>query len=357
MFASSQSESVCVVGRGARTAVGLSAPATAAAVRAGIAGFHEHPFMIDRVGEPMIVAWVPDLPVTVAGPERLGELSAQAAMEALAPVAGLSSERGLKMTAIVGLPAARPGLADAVAEKVDQRMKAIAGGPPVSHVATIPSGHSAGLMALEEGCRQVQQGESDFCLVGGVDSYLEPETLEWLDAGEQLHSTANSWGFIPGEAAGFCLLASQRAAERYQLKVLACVHAVATAREPNLIKTDTVCTGQGLSAAFKEVLNALPSSERVNHTICDMNGERYRADEFAFTIARTSERFVDASDFTSPADCWGDVGAASGPLFINLVSAAALKGYAKGRLTMLWTSSESGERSAAVIDAEVSKRD
>jgi 3-oxoacyl-[acyl-carrier-protein] synthase-1 len=211
-------------------------------------------------------------------------------------------------------------------------------------------------MALEEGCQQVQQGEADFCLIGGVDSYLEPETLEWLDEGEQLHSTANTWGFIPGEAAGFCLLASQRAAERYQLKALAWVRAVATAMEPNLIKTDTVCTGQGLSVAFKEVLNTLPASERVNQTICDMNGERYRADEFAFTIARTSERFVDATDFTSPADCWGDVGAASGPLFINLVSAAALKGYAKGSFTMLWTSSESGQRSAAVIYAEVSER-
>jgi hypothetical protein len=52
---------ICIVGVGAVTAVGLTAPSAAAAVRAGIAGFGEHPFMIDRQGEPMIVAAVPNL--------------------------------------------------------------------------------------------------------------------------------------------------------------------------------------------------------------------------------------------------------------------------------------------------------
>ncbi len=348
---------VCVVGLGAHTAVGLNAPATAAAVRAGIAGFNEHPFMIDRVGEPMIVALVPDVPVALDGSDRLGELGTPAAKEAFAPLADSPYGRGSEVAAIIGLAAKRPGLADGAVEKITQRMRGIGNGSTISRVEAVPSGHSAGLMALEAGCQEIQGGRGDFCLIGGVDSYLEPETLEWLDEGEQLHSTANSWGFIPGEAAGFCLLASQRAAERCRLKVLGWVLAVATAMEQNLIKTDTVCTGQGLSRAVKQVLQAVPSpEERVNQTICDMNGERYRADEFAFTIARTSERFVDASDFLSPADCWGDVGAASGPLFLNLVSAAARKGYAKGPRTLLWTSSESGERSAAVIYAEVFER-
>ena len=84
-----------------------------------------------------------------------------------------------------------------------------------------------------------------------------------------------------------------------------------------------------------------------------MNGEAYRADEFGFMLARTSERFVDSSDFTAPADSWGDVGAASGPLFVLLAAAAAMKGYARGPLTLLWTSSEGGERAAALFLADV----
>jgi 3-oxoacyl-[acyl-carrier-protein] synthase-1 len=51
----------------------------------------------------------------------------------------------------------------------------------------------------------------------------------------------------------------------------------------------------------------------------------------------------------TPADCWGDIGAASGPLFANLAVAAGLRGYAKGPRTLIWASSERGDRAAAVV--------
>jgi len=89
--------------------------------------------------------------------------------------------------------------------------------------------------------------------------------------------------------------------------------------------------------------------------LCDQNGEAYRADEYGFSLTRTHRFFVDGSDFTAPADCWGDVGAASGPLFLMLAAAAAQKGYARGRWTLAWTSAEGGERSAALVHAEIVK--
>ena len=129
--------------------------------------------------------------------------------------------------------------------------------------------------------------------------------------------------------------------------------AVATAHERNQIKTKTVCVGHGLSQAVREVMKALPGEDwRIDHTICDLNGEPYRADEFGFMITRFSERFVKATDFLAPADCWGDVGAASGPLFVMLVAAAHSRGYAKGLHTLIWTSSEGGERAAGIMRTE-----
>jgi 3-oxoacyl-[acyl-carrier-protein] synthase-1 len=80
-----------------------------------------------------------------------------------------------------------------------------------------------------------------------------------------------------------------------------------------------------------------------------MNGEAYRADEYGFTIVRTSQHFASAGDFLAPADCWGDVGAATGPLLLALAVIAARKSYAPGPHALLWTSSEGGERSAALI--------
>ena len=86
---------------------------------------------------------------------------------------------------------------------------------------------------------------------------------------------------------------------------------------------------------------------------CDLNGEPYRADEFGFAALRTKESFESASDFVAPADCWGDVAAAGGPLHAMLAVAAASKGYAKGELAFAWASSEPGERAAALFATDV----
>jgi 3-oxoacyl-[acyl-carrier-protein] synthase-1 len=107
--------------------------------------------------------------------------------------------------------------------------------------------------------------------------------------------------------------------------------------------------GRGLTTAFREVVTALPEQTKIDHIICDMNGEPYRADEYGFTIVRTSQHFLDAGSFLSPADCWGDVGAASGPLFLALAVAANSKGYSPGPCVLLWASSEGGERSAVLV--------
>lgn len=342
--------SICVVGVGAMTPVGFTAPSSAAAVRAGVAGFGEHPFMIDRQGEPMIVAAVPRFGDKPDTEDRLSRLAYIAAREALAPVAAHCRELG-SVSLILGLPPQRPGRPG----ELDRQLVDVIGrAGAINSVECITTGHSAGLMALETAARKVIANPARFFLAGGVDSYLEPETLEWLEENDQLHNGPNAYGFIPGEAAGFCLLCSQQAAERFRLQILARVWTAATARETKLIKTDTVCLGKGLTEVIEKVCAQLPSAaDQIDHSICDMNGEPYRADEYGFAVSRLANRFVNASQFVAPADSWGDVGAASGPLFVNLVAAAGQRRYATARYNLLWTSSESGERSAAILQTEI----
>jgi len=83
---------------------------------------------------------------------------------------------------------------------------------------------------------------------------------------------------------------------------------------------------------------------------CDMNGEPYRADEYGFACLRTGEAFASASEFVAPADCLGDVSAASVPLGIMLSSIAVRKRYARGPYALVWASSEGGDRGAALLD-------
>ena len=346
-------QSICVVAVGAYTAVGATAPAAAAAVRAGIAGFSEHPYLLSRDGEPLVVARAPKIDDDPTGLERLLRLAIPAAREALAAIDPHPRERAATYL-ILGLPVDRPGKPAGLNEQLANGLRAKLG---IAGAEVIPCGHAAGLLALEAARRRLHSGQSAFCLVGGVDSYLDADTLEWLDDCEQIHGGDNAWGFIPGEAAGFCLLALADVAQRYELSASTRVTGIASSREKNLIKTESVCLGRGLTEAFEQVLVALPSEDdKVAQVICDMNGEPYRADEYGFTLLRTGNRFIDATRFTAPADCWGDVGAASGPLFINLAVAAALRGYAPGRHTLVWTSSEGGERSALLLQSEIAPR-
>jgi 3-oxoacyl-[acyl-carrier-protein] synthase-1 len=329
--------------------VGRSALASAAAVRAGISGLAQHPFMIDTAGEPMKVARAPWIEVAMGIRERLEALLFPAIDEALFPFEPAAS---LKVGLSLGLPAQRPGLpADldrtlraAIAQQYQGRFVG---------VASFPSGHAAGLQALDAAFRKLSQGGFDACVVAGVDSYIEPETLEWLEECDQLHSAGplnNAWGFIPGEGAGAVCLMRGEVIQRSRMEPLAHVLGVGTAHEPKRIKTKTMCIGEGLSQAFRHALQALPPDAKVTDVYCDMNGEPYRADEYGFTCLRTKESFESASDFVAPADCWGDVAAASAPLFVGLAAIAGSKGYAKGPLAFAWGSSEGGERGAVLMD-------
>lgn len=349
-------ERVHLIGGGACTSVGATLAASAAAVRAGIASFGNHPYMVDSVSNPFVVARAGCVPEPFDGAVRLLVMAAAAADEALEPLAPLAGSLG-NLGVVVGLPASRPGLSPALPQTFADRLhRHLAVRFPVGSVETVACGHAAGLMALGVAWGRIRSGAASLCLVGGVDSYLVADTLEWLERCDQVHGAGprnNAWGFVPGEAAGFCLLASDAALQSLGLSPWAEVRSVAVAREENLIKTETICLGRGLTEAFELAFGAAGAPWiAIDNTICDMNGEPYRADEFGFATLRTADRFVDASRFDAPADCWGDVGAASGPLLVNLAATAQRKRYADSKRTLVWASSESGERAAAVLGFE-----
>ena len=82
-------------------------PALAAAVRAGIAAFGDHPFMVDTVGEPMVVASAPHLSEDVGGVDWYVHLAAPAALEALAVLDG-HTKRIARFPLIIGFLPLRP---------------------------------------------------------------------------------------------------------------------------------------------------------------------------------------------------------------------------------------------------------
>jgi 3-oxoacyl-[acyl-carrier-protein] synthase-1 len=309
--------------------------------------------MIDTAGEPMRIARAPWLDVDVEGVERYCELLFPAIDEALTPIQSQLARRSFKVGLAVGFPPSRPGqpldLAKSILSAISQRYPGV-----FAHAASFEVGHAAGHLALDNAIRSCVFSTIEAFVVAGVDSYLAPETLEWIEAYDQLHGGGplnNAWGFIPGEAAGALLITTEALARRIGVEPYGDIVSVAIGRETKLIKTETVCIGEGLTQAFRSALQALAPGEQIHNVFCDLNGETYRADEYGFTALRTKERFRAATDFIAHADCWGDIGAAGASLHIALAVICYRKRYGKGPLSMVWASSESGERGAAVIRA------
>jgi 3-oxoacyl-[acyl-carrier-protein] synthase-1 len=335
-YASINDEAIYIVGAGAQTPVGRSVLSAAAAVRCGISAYAEHPFMIDKHGEPMVVARADWFDETMSLEDRIVALAADATQEALHPLRDQLPAIRHEIRIHLALSAERFPSAEQRHEVVSRFAAAAGFTLPHAQIECVTDGHAGGLLALENAVRQLRSGATTLCLVGGADSYMDAEQLDAVDFSGRLHSVNYSWGFTPGEGAGFCLIAAGQTARRLGITPLAELLAVATAQESNLMGTKTVCIGEGLTAAFRAVLN---SKYSIAHCYCDFNGEMYRADEFGFAICRTRDGFIDPGSFTAAAECWGDVGAASGPLALTLPLAAWSRGYAKGPVSLVWNSS------------------
>jgi 3-oxoacyl-[acyl-carrier-protein] synthase I len=338
---------------GACTPVGRDAWSSAAAVRAGICGFGEHPSMRDTADEPMRVAIAPWLDIDCRGADRLAMLLFPALDQALAPLAAALDPSRTAIT--LALPSPRAGLDEDIQSQLTARLPQQGYGQFFGTGNTFASGHAAGLIALHAARAKLGQGALDACVVAGVDSYIEPVTLERLEADGQLHSAGplnNAWGFVPGEAAGVLLLMRASTAQAAGLTPLATVLGSGQSLESKRIKTETVCIGQGLTQALAAALAALPAGAQVSDVYCDLNGEPYRADEYGFAALRTQERFEAGAGVVAPADCWGDVGAAGGVLHAMLACVAGHKGYARGSLALAWASSEGGERAAVLMQVD-----
>jgi 3-oxoacyl-[acyl-carrier-protein] synthase-1 len=91
------------------------------------------------------------------------------------------------------------------------------------------------------------------------------------------------------------------------------------------------------------------AGRRATDVYCDLNGERGRAAEYGFAMLKLAPVLVNSSEFVSPADCWGDVGAASGALLMIAALSAGRRGWSRGGDAVVWCASETGERAAALI--------
>ena len=79
-----------------------------------------------------------------------------------------------------------------------------------------------------------------------------------------------------------------------------------------------------------------------------MNGENHWAKEWGVSFIRNSAAFDPDHGFHHPADCYGDTGAACGPLMVGL-AALGIRNGKQGGPTLVYGSSDRGERAALTV--------
>ena len=332
--------SLAVIGTGLVTSVGLSAAASCAAIRAKLRNPTETRF-IDKGGE-WIMSHSVGLQQPLRGLEKLAHMAAMSTEECLDPQT--RKDLGRVPLLLCVAERTRPGRLDGLDDRLFEMMGGLLGVELAPDSAVIPQGRVAVAVALRLARETIYESHAPAALIVATDSLLGWPTLRVLEQQRRLLSTANSNGFIPGEAAAAILVtASTSAVEGLHITGLG------FGTEPAKIDSGDPLRGDGLTRAIKEALQDADCDMRaIDFRITDISGEQYYFKEAALAIARTSRHRKEEFDIWHPAECIGEVGSAIGPAMLALADAAARKNYAPGPRVLMHAANDEGQRAAIV---------
>lgn len=311
---------------GAACAAGIGIAAISAALRGTVNAFALEPsFPCMTDGAPMMLASAEPLDIHLPWQDRLDWLVDQAlaplshSLELLAAAAWGSTPPQLPL--LLSLPPPRPAVPPDTAMQLVRR---IIGALPLpvdrGRSVMVRSGHDGALCCLGVAADLLAVEQPAAVIVGGVDSWIAIDALHELEAQRRLKSATAPKGIVPGEGAAFLLLVNDALATRVGLHSSVVVLAQARAVEPNPWYEQRPCLAEGLTTALRSLLARPEHRARTDLTLGDLNGEPWRAQEWAFAYLRTQALHSEPLNLWHPADLWGDTGAAAGALLTALAA-------------------------------------
>ncbi len=345
---------LCVGALSAINALGFCAYETWACRRAELTGYGESPFRLPG-GQRATMAFVPTLAPTCFGGVRMLVLLERALAPLLQTVDGAFG-RGARVGLALSLPERMDGRHAQRRFALERRqLETHAHARCVEHgleptVAVVPSGHAGGALALLWAALRLEAGQIDLALVGGVDSYYDPEVMQALILDRRVLCADQLDAIVPGEGASFALLATSRQLRAHGLPRLCRLQTISAGEEPRSMGSRAPCMGQGLSAT------ALPAADRLREErrslgwiLGDVTNEDYRAHEFQLAFPRIVRNVVPgeiALEFLPMA--MGDLGAATVPTALALAAEGFTRGDPESESCLLLASSIGQDRGAVL---------
>ena len=344
-----------IVGFGAVTAVGATAKETAASVRSATSRFSETPLR-DRVFRPITLGVVPDDVLPPVNPKaaqidgltsrmlRMLRLATPALTEAAAVVPGHAPRPGL----ILAVPETETALPFDASRFLAGLRQQAGDFFDATYASASGTGRSGGLLAIGEAAALVDSSRVPLMLAGGIDTYRDPFVLSTLDGERRLKTASNLDGFIPGEGAAFVLIANRRRAADYGLAPLASLSPSVSGIEVGHLYSSEPYRGDGLATTLRELFGQIGPSEPIPEVFSSMNGESHWAKEWSVAFLRNRSSFVEAHGIHHPADCYGDIGAATGPALVTMAIMGINAGYRQSP-ALIYASSDRGARAAILL--------
>jgi len=335
-------QSVAICATGMVTGVGLTAPASCAAIRCGLNNFVETRFM-DKNGEWITGSYVP-LDQPWRGRAKLVHLVVPAIRECLSAVDGIPTEKIPLFLCVAekDRPGRLSGLDDLLLDEVQKELNLNFH----KKSAVISQGRVGGVSVVRQASALLYNEPISYCIVAGVDTFLTAGTLAAMEEKERILTGTNSDGFIPGEAGASVLLcqASQKSDEQIIINGLGFGK-----EEAHMDSGEPLCA-EGLVQAINEASKTSGMTVAdLDYRITDVNGEQYGFKEAALALTRTLKERKEEFDIWLPVDCIGEVGAAIVPVILGMALAAAKKGYAPGNGVLCHFGNDDGQRAAMFL--------
>lgn len=331
---------VTILGCGMTTAVGLTAPASCAAIRARLDGFRETRFMAQGgewiVGAevPLEEPWrgIPRLARLVAGPiEECLRLCPDIPPESIPLLLCLAEEH-------------RPGRLDALDASLPDMVCALLAARFHEASRLFSRGRVAAASALFHASRMIYDQGFARVIVAGVDTYLTASTVRAFDARDRLLTPANSDGFIPGEAGAAVAVAA--AGDGSVVRSLGFGIEQATIMSEQPLRADGLCRAMRDALAGAGLVMA-----DIRERVGTMSGEQYWFKEIDLATSRLLRDRHDFLNLRHPADAVGETGSAALLCCLADVHAAERKGYGAGDPVLVTASNDDGLRAALVLAA------
>ncbi len=342
---------IYIAGMGMITPVGANTEMTAAAVRADVSAYRETDYF-DKNYNKVKMAMVPDeaLEGCLNEEQIKGDISAkQARMLQLAKLALIELTPSIPENSSLPLFLAGPEQLDKNDLGVNKLLIeniALQSGVnlDINSSRIISIGRAGGLNAIKLAFRYFESSEQDYVLVGGVDTFYDKCVVDMLDGANRLLCGTAMDGFVPGEGAGFLLLARNNG---HQRKHLTCMYEPGIGVENGHMFSNKTYTGGGLSEAFSAAIGNIDSN-KIKSIYSSLNGESYFSKEYGVAITRNAHHFVEDFAHEHPADSMGDLGAATGIVFAGIIASYIQAGQTLSP-AMMYCSSDRAQRAATVI--------